>query len=152
MKTLLLFISFFCFSLAEPYTFLVKQYDKEVELEAKIISKIANASTANKIHLFIPEISQNEKEIYANFFTLVNNCSEANFVFVKKQVNIDALCQKKEKLFFTNNYQKLLSDNRYFGAFFWNKSRPNIVFIKQRLEDKQITLSNEYQQFIEDFN
>jgi hypothetical protein len=152
MKTLLLFMSFLSFAFAEPYTFLVKQYDKEVELEAKIISNIAHASTSNKIHLFIPEISQNEKEIYANFFTLVNNCNEANFVFVKKQLNIDAICQEKEKLFFTNNYQKLLSDSRYFGAFFWNKSRPNIVFIKQRLEDKHITLSSEYQQFIEDFN
>jgi len=152
MKALLFFVSLLSFVFAEPYTFLVKQYDKEVELEAKIISNIANASTSNKIHLFIPEISQSEKEIYANFFTLVNDCSQANFVFVKKQLNIDALCQEKEKLFFTNNYQKLLSDNRYFGAFFWNKSRPNIVFIKQRLEDKHITLSSEYQQFIEDFN
>lgn len=152
MKALMVFFTFIALAFGEQYTFLVNPYDKEVELEAKIISNIAQASTGNKINLFIPEISQSEKEIYANFFTLVDNCSEANFVFVKKQVNIDVVCQENNKLFFTNNYQKLLSDNRYYGAFFWNKSRPNIVFIKQRLEDKHISLSSEYQQFIEDFN
>lgn len=152
MRTLLIFFIFITFSWAEQYTFLVNKYDKEVELEAKIISKMAQAFSAEKIKIYVPEISSNEKKIYEIFFTVANTCQEANVVFVKKHVDIDTLCSEKDKFFFTNNYQKLLADNRYYGAFFWNKSRPNIVFIKQRLENSNITLPADYQQFIEDFN
>lgn len=139
-------------ALGNQYTFLVNKYDKEIELEAKIISKIALTSLKNEEPLlYIPQISQSEKEIYSQFFKLSSSCDDANFVFVKKSKDIFKECQKYDKLFFTNNYQKLLLDSRYFGAFFWNKSRPNIVFIKERLEYQSIKLPNEYEQFIEDF-
>lgn len=151
MRNLFLILTLITFASSNQYTFLVNKYDKEIELEAKIVSKIAATSMHDKIKLFIPEISSNERDIYSKFFILSDSCQEANFVFVKKQVNINRLCQEKNKLFFTNNYQVLLSDERYFGAFFWNKSRPNIVFVKERLETKSIELSPEYVQFIEDF-
>lgn len=152
MRALVLFFALTLMALGNQYTFLVNKYDKEIELEAKIVSKIALTSL-NKEQplLYIPQISQSEKEIYSQFFKLSSSCDDANFVFVKKSKDIFKECQKYDKLFFTNNYQKLLLDSRYFGAFFWNKSRPNIVFIKERLEYQSIKLPNEYEQFIEDF-
>jgi len=151
MRTLFLILTLITIASSNQYTFLVNKYDKEIELEAKIVSKIAQTSMNSKIKIFIPDMTSSEKDIYSKFFDISNNCQEANFIFVKKQVNINQLCQEKNKLFFTNNYQILLSDDRYFGAFFWNKSRPNIVFVKERLETKKIELSSEYEQFIEDF-
>lgn len=151
MRTLFLILTLITFASSNQYTFLVNKYDKEIELEAKIVSKIAQTSMNSKIKIFIPAMTNSEKDIYSKFFDISNNCQEANFIFVKKQVNINQLCQEKNKLFFTNNYQTLLTDDRYFGAFFWNKSRPNIVFIKERLKAKKIELSSEYEQFIEDF-
>lgn len=152
MKILIFLFTLTLVALGNQYTFLVNKYDKEIELEAKIISKIALTSLKNEEPLlYIPQISQSEKEIYSQFFKLSSSCDDANFVFVKKSKDIFKECQKYDKLFFTNNYQKLLLDSRYFGAFFWNKSRPNIVFIKERLEYQSIKLSNEYEQFIEDF-
>ncbi len=152
MKILIFLFTLTLVALGNQYTFLVNKYDKEIELEAKIISKIALTSLKNEEPLlYIPQISQSEKEIYSQFFKLSSSCDDANFVFVKKSKDIFKECQKYDKLFFTNNYQKLLLDSRYFGAFFWNKSRPNIVFIKERLEYQSIKLPNEYEQFIEDF-
>ncbi len=152
MKNIILLISLLSFSFANQYTFLVDKYDKEIELEAKIILNIANASTKEEIKLFIPKISDVEKNIYSQFFTLTNSCEEANFIFVKNNYNIDAKCEEKihKKLFFTNNYQKLLNNNNYIGAFFWNKSRPNITFVKNRLNERNIKLSGNYDKFIED--
>ena len=63
----------------------------------------------------------------------------------------DILCTSNtNKLFITNDYKKLLKDNKYAGAFFWNNSRPNITFIKNRLENQNINLSTDYEKFVED--
>jgi len=150
MKTLLFLLTLLSFSYAQTYTFLLDKYDKEVELESKIIRKIAESSLSKRIVLFIPQITEKEKDIYSKIFQLGKNCKESNFVFIKKNITDKNLCLNKNKLYFTNNYKKLLSNNKYFGAFFWSKSRPNIVFIKNRLTKHKITLPNSYKQFIED--
>jgi hypothetical protein len=136
---------------AENYTFLVEPYNKEIELEAKIISEIATSSVHEKIRLFIPHISETEEKVYSKYFTLSSKCETSNFVFVNKTIENEALCDNSNRLFFTNNYRKLLADDKYYGALFWNKSRPNIVFIKKRLEKRAIVLPTTFDQFVENF-
>lgn len=148
MKKLFLLFSLFALSLNAQYLFLVDSYDKEIELEAKIIAKIAQASLNEEIKLYIPDISDQEKQIYEQFFTLAKDCEEANFIFNKRTTL--SPCENSKKLCFTNNYRKLLSDKKYYGAFFWSKSRPNIVFVKERLAKNSVRLSPEYAQFIEE--
>jgi len=152
MRIIILTLAFISLAFSSQYTFLVKEYDKEIDLEAKIIVKIAKNSIKDKIKLFIPNISNVEKNIYSKYFTLSESCESSNFVFVKKANNNDILCSENNKLFFTNNYRRLLSDKRFYGAFFWNKSRPNIVFIKRRLKQRNIKLPSDYEQFVEDFD
>jgi len=149
MKKLLLAILLASFSYAQSYTFIVKKYDKEIELESKIIGEIANSSVKNKVILYIPKITEIEKKVYSKYFTIGKTCAESNFIFEKKNVD-EVQCGIKNKLFFTNNYKKLLSDTKYFGAFFWSKSRPNIVFVENRLAKYNISLPSSYKQFIED--
>lgn len=149
MKHLILTLILLSFSYSQTYTFLVNKYNKEIELESKIIKKIAESSVGKDIVLFIPEMTESEKNIYSKIVKIAKNCKEANFIFVKKNIDKD-LCKSENKLYFTNNYKKLLSNEKYVGAFFWSKSRPNIVFIKNRLTKRDISLPNSYQQFIED--
>lgn len=151
MKYIIFLISFISFSYSEQYTFLVNNKDKELELEAKIISNIATSSIKNEIKLYIPEISNIEKEIYSKFFILSDDCLNANFIFVKRNVDINLLCKNENKIFFTNNYDLLLKNNHFIGAFFWSKSRPNIVFVKNRLVSNNIKLPENYDKFIEEF-
>lgn len=151
MRVLLLLMACTIFSFANQYTFMVKPYTKELELEAKIIAKIAAQSIGDEVRIFIPEMTQNEESVYKEHFRVVQDCREANFIFIKRGAKIDEVCKNKERLFFTNNYRKLLSDTTFFGAFFWNKSRPNIVFIKERLETYSVSLPKEYEKFVEDF-
>lgn len=152
MRIIILTLLFISLAFSSQYTFLVKEYDKEIDLEAKIIAKIANSSVKDKVKLFIPNISDMEKNVYSKYFTLSESCENSNFVFVKKAIDNSSLCSQKNKLFFTNNYRRLLLDKKFYGAFFWNKSRPNIVFIKRRLEEKSITLPKSYIQFVENFD
>ena len=149
MKILILLLTICSVAFSDQYVFLVNKYDKEIEYEAKIILKIATSSLAKEIKLFIPDISQQERKIYSEYFNLTKNCETANFIFDNKgSLNND--CKTKNKLFFTNNYKKLMANEKYYGAFFWSKSRPNIVFIKNRLEENNIILPDSYLQFVED--
>jgi len=145
------FIQFLC--AAENYTFLVKEYNKEIELEAKIISNITQNLKIGqeKVSLYIPEISETEKNIYSGFFTIVNSCTEADFIFIKNEKTSNQLCNGNKKIFFTNNYDLLLKNEQFIGAFFWSKSRPNIVFVKNRLTKRNIILPEIYDKFIEEF-
>ncbi|MGE4511983.1 MAG: hypothetical protein AB7D43_12890 [Sulfurimonadaceae bacterium] len=151
MRVLLLLMVCTIFSFANQYTFMVKPYTKELELEAKIIAKIAAQSVGDEVRIFIPEMTQSEESVYKEHFRVVQDCRKANFIFIKRGAKIDEVCKNKERLFFTNNYRKLLSDTTFFGAFFWNKSRPNIVFIKERLKSYSVSLPKEYEKFVEDF-
>ena len=152
MRIIILILTFLSLAFSSQYTFLVNEYDKEIDLEAKIIAKIAKSSIKDKIKLFIPNISNVERNVYSKYFILGENCESSNFIFVKKSDDSLNFCSKKDKLFFTNNYRRLLSDKKFYGAFFWNKSRPNIVFIKKRLDDNHIELPKNYEQFVENFN
>lgn len=143
-----LFIYLFLISLSYSATFNLDN-NKELELEAKILANIAKSSMKEDVFLYIPNISKLEEEIYSKYLNLSKTCEEANFVFLKNDSVADK-CNSSNKLFFTNNYQRLLKQKRYYGAFFWNKSRPNIVFVKKRLKKEGIDLPKNYIQFIED--
>lgn len=153
MKFILSMSLFIVTLYAQNYTYLIDEYDKVIDLEAKIVSKIAKDITKEqRINLYIPDIKNIDKKVYASKFNIVNDCNSANFIFIKygedklKCGNID------NKYFFTNNYKKLLHNKKFLGAFFWSKSRPNIVFIKDRLSQKDVKLSNEYNKFVEDYD
>jgi len=149
MKNLILVCLIISSSYSQNYTFLLNKYDKELELESKIISKIMNSAVSKQPVLYIPEIKESEQYIYSKILTLGKNCDESNFIFIKRETET-CTCEGKHKVYFTNNYKKLLSDEKFFGAFFWSKSRPNIVFIKNRLEENNIILPDSYLQFVED--
>lgn len=151
MKKLLFALTLlFTFAQAQ-YTFLVKKYTKEIELEAKIIANIAKNLSKEKSKIFIPKIKEQNHIIYSKFLNIVNTCEEAEIVYVKDSIDKLSSCKKQNKIYFTNNYRLLLSQPKFIGAFFWSKSRPNIVFIKSRLKENNIIVPKNYEQFVEEF-
>jgi hypothetical protein len=147
-----LFIFFFIplILYGENYTYLIDAYTKEAEFEAKIVTKIAEDILVNKmLKLYIPHSNNLDKKIYSQNTILVDSCEKANFVFIKYEGTNNCL-KNNTPFLLTNNYKKLIKNPNYIGAFFWSKSRPNIVLVKNRLMKKNIQLSSEYDQFIED--
>ncbi len=152
-RIIFLVFSFFSFlNCSENYTFLLKEYNKEIELEAKIISNIAKnlIPKKDKLSIFIPEITDLEKSIYSEPFYIVNNCNDADFIYLRNNSDLES-CNIHNKIYFTNNYDSLLKNDKFIGAFFWSKSRPNIVFVKNRLNKNNIKLPEIYEKFIEEF-
>jgi hypothetical protein len=151
MKILLILLTLFSLGFAEQKVFMLDGYDKEIELEAKIVHKISSDIFKRRANIYIPDISEKSKEIYSKYFDISKSCFDADFVFDKNNLS-EQECIGAKTIYFTNNYRRLMSSPKYIGAFFWNKSRPNIVFIKDRLDKKRIYLSSEYKKYIEDID
>ena len=56
----------------------------------------------------------------------------------------------KKPILFVTNYHFLKMSDDIVGAFYWRKGRSQLLFIKKRLKEHDITLSKEYQSFMID--
>lgn len=56
----------------------------------------------------------------------------------------------KKPIIFVTNYQFLKISEEIVGAFYWRKGRSQLLFIKNRLKQHNITLPKEYQNFMID--
>jgi hypothetical protein len=151
MKHLILWFGLIAFSFANQYTFLVNQYNKDLELEAKIISTVAQLLIKKKPTIYMPNMSEDEQKAYGAYFKIASSCKQANFVYIKTNNDIESSCSTSKRFFFTNNYRMLLNNKLFNGAFFWSKSRPNIVLVKERLAKKGVVVPKKYEQFVEKF-
>ncbi|WP_044415867.1 hypothetical protein [Halarcobacter anaerophilus] len=83
---------------AQNYTYLIDEYDKVIDLEAKIISKIAKDIVKDKkVKLYIPHLKRLDEKVYSSKVDLVHSCKEANFIFIKYKVNLKNVKVKKIK-------------------------------------------------------
>jgi hypothetical protein len=64
-------------------------------------------------------------------------------------MNVNADSGKKPIIFVTNYHFLKISDD-IVGAFYWRKGRSQLLFIKNRLKEHNITLPKEYQNFMID--
>lgn len=56
----------------------------------------------------------------------------------------------KKPILFVTNYHFLQKSDDILGAFYWRKGRSQLLFIKKRLKQNDITLPKEYQSFMID--
>ena len=152
IKKLILVTLFIKLIYANSYTYLLQEYEKETELESKIVLRIARDILDTKpVQLYIPKMKPLDDRVYSKEVKVVKNCKDANFIFVK-YTEVSQCSKNKKLLILTNNYKQLLSNSDFIGAFFWSKSRPNIVLVKQRLKKRGIDLPKEYNRYIEDLD
>lgn len=81
-------------------------------------------------------------------FNVVENFNDAKLIILSK--NVDKIKKFPKKHIFVLNYDLLETIPNSFGAFFWKKGRPNIVFIKPRLKEQLLKLSSELEPYIEE--
>jgi len=83
---------------------------------------------------------------FSSNFNIVQECAEADIIFVTHQREIKKECQGK--IFFGSRY-KTLQKEQTVGAFFWQKGRPNILFYKSRLDRYGIRLNPHFIKYID---
>jgi len=78
-------------------------------------------------------------------FIQVDSCSKADIVVMTKST-LPKECQ--EKVVVGTRYRHLRKPF-VFGAFFWQKGRPNILFKRTKLEENNITLTSKLIDYME---
>ncbi len=78
---------------------------------------------------------------------LVTEESTLSNILYRTQVNTN---DSKKPIIFVTNYHFLKMSDDIVGAFYWRKGRSQLLFIKKRLRQHDITLPKEYQSFMVD--
>ena len=105
----------------------------------------------------------NDKE-YRDVFShskrifLSDKFEEADIVLVTEESTLSNILYRtkvntydsKKPIIFVTNYHFLKMSDDIVGAFYWRKGRSQLLFIKKRLNQHDITLPQEYQSFMID--
>jgi hypothetical protein len=77
----------------------------------------------------------------------VENCTSADLAILEKS-KIEENCSNVSII--TLEYDLLKKYPNSIGSFFWQKGRPNIIFIKSRLKNQNIILDRAFDEFVEE--
>ena len=131
-------------------TWQLSAWDKEstVKLYHHLFHEMTKHETI-KLYIENQEYATVFKE--AEHFLLVDKAEDADIILITSKSEIERLKDKtlsKHTVLFTTRYRLLKSYDNIVGAFYWRKGRSQLVFIKERLENHQIKLPQNYTKFI----
>ncbi len=115
------------------------------KIESMIISRISSVVTGKQYRIKT-YATDNMKYIFKYSKILIPSyeCDKADIVIAGEQLkNKD--CEKKVMI--VTKYYLLRNYKNAVAAFYWYKGRPNILFIKERLERFGINLPEKYKKY-----
>jgi hypothetical protein len=124
---------------------------KDTDIESKIYITIFHAIYPNKNNIKVYTNDNSKKNFLKNIYQvrLVNNPKDADLLLLYKAIDIDI--KNIYGVIFATTYH-LLKDYKdvAIGGFYWQKGRPNILFLKQNLKKEKISLPQNIQKYIEE--
>jgi len=118
----------------------------KIEIERKIYTTLFQAIFTEVKHVKIWSDEPSKVEIFKKIkiLSIVQDKKEADILMI---FHTHDIVDKKIK--FVGTYE-LLKDYQKdaIGGFFWQKGRPNILFLQENLEKYHIDLSNKFQNYI----
>ena len=117
------------------------------KVEAKIIMSMLKSVTDNTNLLLYTDSKKINKTLLNNDTTFVKSCDKADIAILEADMSVT---ECKNIPIITLRYDLLKIYSNSIGSFFWQKGRPNIVFIEARLRDQNITIDSSFNDFIED--
>lgn len=123
-------------------------FASDIKTEQKIYGLIIHALLPQKAEIKVWSDNQSQKEIFRLIqgVKCVENPNDADFLLLSKRKNLTAKGIK-----FATNIQLLEAEkDSIVGGFFWQKGRPNILFLRKNLKKHNINLPESMQEYIED--
>lgn len=119
------------------------------ELKMKILHNICSG-VKNEKHMKVWSDNQKIIDSFKKLggLNISKSFKDAQLIVLNNKSNL--LKNSIDKHIFVLDYDLLEEIPNSFGAFFWKKGRPNIVFIKPRLEEQSLRLSTTLQPYTED--
>ncbi|MEA3330063.1 MAG: hypothetical protein U9Q29_00010 [Campylobacterota bacterium] len=119
------------------------------ELKLKILKNIISGIENSKPMT----VWSDDEEIMSAFylskkFVVVDRYEDAKMIILSKKSNLPK--RRRGKHIFVLDYNLLYEIPESIGAFFWKKGRPNIVFLKSRIEEQSLKLSANLKPYLEE--
>ena len=121
------------------------------KIKAQIILNIAHLATdKNIVKIYVDDpsfldIFKNEKDIKR-----VKDCFKADIIITKDSKNIQKECQKKGINIISTIYQDYKQNkNIDFGAFFWQKGRPNMLINSKIIKERNMSVPTSYYKYLD---
>ena len=124
-------------------------FASRVDTERKIYDTVIHIllPQAKKVRVWSDSKSLNIELESLKDVTIVTDINNAQIAIVTGE-NVPKKCSC---LLFVTSYKQLKKyQDRAVGGFFWQKGRPNIVFLKKNLQKHGIEVPKSMQQFVED--
>ncbi len=116
----------------------------EQRLINKVLRALSPSAPPRKIYYegaYLPEIFRNNPEV-----RLVSDPRNAQIIVANR---VAEKLERYHKPILVLQYRLLKSYSLAVGAYFWQKGRPNIVMIRQRLQRMRIRLPHDFERYIE---
>jgi len=122
-------------------------FASSIKIEQEICDKILCSIFKNKMNIKVWIDDIDIRSILENNGKIIftKNPKDADILIVKHQDNI--LVNKP--IFVKKYYLLKIYKNRAIGGFYWQKGRPNIVFLKSTLKRYHIKLPKDLNRYIE---
>lgn len=120
----------------------------EKEYAAKIIKNIVEVMDKPNTPVWIDYDDSDVDLLELKQLNVVKTCKNAEVLILSSETNIPKYCISKPILVL--DYALLAKHKNAVSAFFWQKGRPNIVFIEKRLQHFSISLPPSYEKYVEE--
>jgi len=131
------------------FTFAINLFASTLEIEQKIYTVVLKALFPAQSKIILWTDNQEKKKVFQNLpieIKITNNKQQADILIVYDTPNL-----KTEKLIFAGTYRILkLYKNQAIGGFYWQKGRPNLIFIQKTLSKNHIELPKELLDYVEE--
>jgi len=121
------------------------------DIKAQIILNIAHLITHKKdINIYLDDpsfldIFKTNKNIHRVF-----NCFNADLIITKDSKIMRKLCENKQTNIISTRYKDYKQNNDIdFGAFFWQKGRPNILINSKIIQRRSMHLPKSYYKYLD---
>ncbi len=122
-------------------------YSSNSQIEQKIYDTILKAvfSHKNSINIWTDSSKKTKFLKLLRYVVIVDTPENADFLIINNTKNIQS-----NGLKFASSYKMLkYYKNDVIGGFYWQKGRPNILFLRDNLQKKHIFLPETMQEYIE---
>jgi len=115
----------------------------ELKLYEKILPVIFKEKTLN----VYADAKSKELLKHSDKFKILQNCDEDTIVLITdKSSFIPDLC--KDKPIFATSYSLYKNNTNSFGAFYWRKGRPQIIFKNEAIKQFNLKIPKNLQKYI----
>jgi len=134
-------------------------YALERESTLKMYHQIFSALVSKPmINVYTNDKEYKKVFAYSKRMILSNVPEKSDIILITDESTLHSVLRKnrieqstnEKPILFVTNYRFLKRSTDIVGAFYWRKGRSQLLFIKNRLDEYNITLPKEYEDFLVD--